>query len=65
MSVGAVSGVSSATTGVQTSGDVQTAVAVKALKMANEQSDAVLSLIEGAAETAEAVSADGHVDITA
>lgn len=62
MSIGAVGG---ASTAAQPPSDVQQAVAVKALKLANEQSEAALTLIEGAAQTAQAVSEDGHVDVLA
>ena len=62
MSIGAVGGASAA---AQPPSDVQQAVALKALKMANDQADSVLTLIEGAAQTAEAVQEDGSVDVLA
>lgn len=58
MSVGAIGGATPPS-------DVQQTVAVKALKLANEQSEAALSLVEDAAATAQAVAEDGSVDVLA
>lgn len=63
-----ISGVGSGSQAAQPPADVQQAVAIKALKTANEQAASALTLIEGAAQTADqaqAINADGSVDLLA
>ncbi|MGD8453937.1 MAG: hypothetical protein PVJ57_19145 [Phycisphaerae bacterium] len=61
-----MSAISSATSALPA--EVATAVAVKTLRMANDQQASALSLLEGALETAQQVQEQGlgeHVDVMA